>query len=236
MNRRLRCLAAGFVATIALGASAGAVAWAVQPPAGTPDLSKMTLQRADLGPAGTVADGYVKPTTDERAQYDRNFAGPSTTAGLKLAAIETDIILADSKTDARGLFHDLQVIYGSKLGHDLLAADIEKGNVGVTRRQIVFGKLRSIGVGAQSLLESITVHGAKRTGTEDVFTLRIAGVVANVLVVAGAPKLSASVPTALARTIALHITTVLAAGSTGPTGPTGSTGTTGPTGATGATG
>ncbi len=227
MTRRARSLAA--VAVILVLGATVAAAQALTPPAGTPDLSQMTLQSADLGPAAGVSSAYVKPPSKIVAQYDRNFTLTSTSAGVALDAIDTEILLAHTSAYAKSFFKELRTLYGSKFGHNLLAADIEKaaGPGRLTRKQIRFGTLRAIDVGDQSLLITITVRTRTRRLVEDVVALRVGGVVANLSIVAAAPKLAASVPTALATTVAGHVTSVLASGATGPTGPSGSTGATG---------
>jgi len=232
MNRRQRCLAGIAVAAIAAGGLSIAVAQAVTPPAGTPDLSLMTLQPADLAPGAVVTHSlYVKPSTHVIAEYDRTFGSATTTAGVKLTDLVTAVLLVDSTPEATRLYKALRLIYTSKLGHALLAAGIVKsaGKLsGVKPKDVHFAKPTSADVGAQSLLEAISIHVKHRTVAADLVVLRSDAVLAIVTAIVLRPHLDTSVVDGLAGTVATHITTVLAA--------TGSTGSTGSTGATGATG
>jgi hypothetical protein len=234
MNSRRRCLAAVAVATIAATGLVIAVAQAVVPPAGTPNLALMTLQPSDLAPGATIVSAYVPPGKKVRAQYDRNFTDARTTGGVALDGIYSELALSDSSTDAKEFFLGLALVYGSKDGRRIVAEDIIKGagkGSKLTLENVHFGKLHGIGVGAESLLESITVHAHSKALVADVVALRVQDVVVNLTVVGSGGKLAESVSTALASAIAGHITTVLASsGATGPTGPTGATGATGPTG------
>jgi hypothetical protein len=229
VNCRARSLAV--VATILVLGATVAVAQAITPPAGTPDLTQMTLQPADLAPGAQVASAYAKPPKQMIAEYDRNFAQVATSDGVALKGIDTQLLLADTTAAASGFFTELRTVYGSKAGHLLLAAEIAKSAgkaAHLKLKQIHFGKLHGIGVGAASLLVSITIRTKAVTLVSDVVALRIGAVIANLTIVAGKPRLAASVPSAIASAIAGHITTVLAAtGSTGPSGPTGATGATG---------
>ena len=235
MNRRQRCLAGAAVAAIAAGGLSIAVAQAVTPPAGTPDLSLMTLQPADLAPGATVTRSrYVKPSNHVIAEYDRAFGPAATTDGGKLAGVVPGVLLVDSTAEAKRLYKELRLVYTSKLGHAILAAGIVKSAgklAGVKLKNVHFAKPTSAGVGGQSLLQPISIHVKRRTVAADFVILRSDAVLAIVTVIVLRPHLDPSVVDGLAGTVAAHITTVLAA-----TGSTGSTGTTGSTGATGATG
>jgi hypothetical protein len=232
MNRRLRRLAAALVATIALGTLTLAAAQALTPPAGTPSLSAMALQSSDLAPGAQVQGAYVKPTAHLRAEYERNFAAATTRAGVQIDAIDTELLLADTPAYAKQFYRGLKLVYGSSFGRSLLTTELIRragSSAHLTRKQVHYGKLRGIGVGQASLLESIAIHTRTLTLFTWIAALRIDGVVANVTLVVRRRTLAAAVPTALATTVAEHITAVLAAsaGATGPAGPTGATGATG---------
>jgi hypothetical protein len=237
MNRRPRFLAAVSVATIAAGFLAVAIAQAVTPPPGTPDLSQMTLQASDLAPgAKTTLSRYVAPGTDTIAEYDRSFAGVTTSAGVKLTVLSTNVLLANSATNAKGLYKDVRLVYASKLGRKLLAEAIVKsaGKLsGVTAKDVHFAKSASAGVGDQSLNQPIAIRSKHKAVAADFVLLRIGDVLASVTIVVRRGQLDRSVATGLAATIGAHITAVLASGATGSTGTTGATGSTGATGATG---
>ena len=238
MNRRARTLATLAVAAIAAAGLSIAVAQALTPPAGTPDLAKMGVQSSDLGPGSKLtAASYVKAPTHVIAEYDRNFGPASTTAGVALAGVTSGVLLADSTADGRSLFKDYRLIFTSKLGREALAVEIVKGAgklSGVTLKDVHFGKQVSAGVGAQSLIQPLRVAVKHKGVAADFVVLRIGAVLASVTVIVTRPNLARSVVTALAKAVGSHIDAVLAAvGSTGPTGATGSTGSTGATGATG---
>jgi hypothetical protein len=235
MNRRPRILAAVAVAAIAAGGLSIAVAQALTPPAGTPDLAKMGVQSSDLGPGSTLLGGrYVKPSKHVIAVYDSGFGPASTTAGVALAAVTSGVALADSTADGRSLFKAYRLIFTSKFGRVALAAEIVKGAgklSGVTLKDVHFGKQVSAGVGAQSLIQPLTVAVKHKGTAADFVVLRIGAVLASVTVIVTRPHLPSSIATTLAKAVGSHIDAVLAAiGSTGSTGATGSTGSTGATG------
>lgn len=227
MNRRSRRLAAVVATTIATaGALAVAVAGAVTPPAGTPDLAQMTLQLSDLAPGASAAGSYSKPPKSFIAQYERTFTGASSTGGVPLYAIQAQLLLARTAANATSSFRTLRLVYGTKLGRALIAAAIAKGaGKAFNPKNVHFGKLASIGVGNESLLEPITLGVAGRRLAAAFVVVRVDRVLLNLSVLVRRPKLARSVMSGLASAVAAHITAVLAA--SGPTGPTGSTGATG---------
>jgi hypothetical protein len=247
MNRRLLHVAAA-TATIALSAGLQiASAQAVTPPTGTPDLALMALQPVDLQPGARVGiDAYQSPPSGFVAEYERQFGAATTTGGTALEGIQMQIMLANSTAGAKSFFTITRHVYGSRSGRALLANAIAAGRKGsnVKPGDVHFGKLRSIGVGQQSLLEPITLRVRSatnrfkpRTLAADVVVVRIDGVVVSLTVAGLTPTLAPSVASALAATVVSHITAVLAAsGSTGSTGTTGTTGSTAATGYTGVTG
>lgn len=244
MNRRLRCLAGAAVATIASGGLAIAVAQAVTPPRHAPSLAAMTLAVSDFAPGARVSSsGYVHPPSMAAADYNRIFTAVNTTAGVRLAGVSTALVLADTRAYARTLFDAARAVYGTRLGHGLLAAAIlrsDRNLAPVTLKDFSFGEARADGAGEQSLIEPIELRDRGHAVSADVVVLRVGRVAGSVTVVALRRALPPSVATALADTIAVRITMVLAStgstGSTGLTGPTGSTGSTGATGSTGSTG
>jgi hypothetical protein len=248
MNRRLLYVATA-TATIALGAGLQITsAQAVVPPTGTPNLALMALQPLDLQPGATLGtDAYLTPPRGFIADYERAFSAVTTTGGTPLEGIQMQVLLANSPAGAKSFFTILRRVYGSKSGRALLASEIVHGGgtgSGIKPGNIHFGKLRSIGLGQQSLLEPITVRITSatnrftpRTLATDAVVVQIDGVIVNLTVAALKPTLAPAVTTALAATLIAHVTTVLAAsGSTGATGATSSTGSTGTTGTTGAIG
>jgi hypothetical protein len=188
----------------------------------------MTLQASDLAPGAVVLGGYVKPGAKAVAVYDRNFTAATTTGGVKLELIQTQVALAVSTSDAISLFKGARELFGSKKGRSVLVAEIVAGaGASVPRASIKvhFGKLRELGIGDQSLLASVRLRIKQRASTFYAALLRIGSVVAIVEVITRKAHIAASVPTGLAQLVAGHVTAVLAAtGPTGPTGPTAATG------------
>jgi hypothetical protein len=216
-GRRIsRAIAAPAIAALALAACTAA-AEAYRPPSGTPDLAKMTLQSSDLARGATVLfTGYLDPGSglNLRAEYDRDFGSAATTAGVRLAQIQVYLTLADSTAYAKTLFAQLSPLYSSESGRATLALEVVPVSVEgfhPTPNNARFGRLRSAGVGQQSLLESGTITTKHATIVADFVSLRVDGVIASLAVVAAQPPLADSVAIGLARAVAAHITSVLAA-------------------------
>jgi hypothetical protein len=231
MKRRLtRLAAASLVAVVCAGTVAIAAALAVVPPAGTPDLPSMVIQPSDLAPgAPSASGGYVKPGKGLLAAYNSSFRDVTTTAGVRLAGVETSVALASSSANAHAYFKDLRAVYGSKKGRLLIAAEIAKGagaGAGLKRSDFSFARVRAVGVGDQSALEPFTMHIKGVKLAADLLVLRAGDVLANLTVVGLGGQLTPRVATALGATVAAHIAAVLA-GSTGASGATGATGATG---------
>ena len=209
--------AAAALAALAALALAVATAQAYAPPRGTPDLSKMTLQPGDLAHGAQVlVSQYFPPGSglQLQAQYNRDFGSAATSAGVRFTQIQTSITLAKTPAVAKIVFAQLPSIYGTQSGRAILATEVApitgKG-AGTTPKDARFGKPRAIGIGQQSLFEPATfvVNGAPIAA--DFAWLRIDGVIANLAFVAAGPKLSDAVAIALTRTVAAHISAVLAA-------------------------
>jgi hypothetical protein len=223
MKRLRHRIVAVVAAALALAVCTPAAAQAYSPPRGTPDLAKMTLQPSDLARGAMVlVSGYFDPGSglNLRAQYNRDFGAAATTAGVKFAQVQTSITLADSTAYAKTVFAQLPSIYGAQAGRATLAQEVipalGKGS-DATPNDARFGKLRSAGLGQQSLLESATITAKDATIAADFVWLRVDGVLASLAIVAAQPPLTDLVAIGLARTVAAHITSVLtAAGSSSP--------------------
>jgi hypothetical protein len=225
-RRRQRRFVAVAVVLAALAGGA-AIAGAVVPPTGTPDLADMALAPADFAPGSGGVGGYVKPAAGAVAQYDRVFVGPTTTGGLRLLEAASDISLLRKTSVAKDLFKDGRVLLSSRAD---LAALLEKGagsKVHIGPANVTLGKVRSVGAGQQSLVGTFTVRDNGRTVRAALALVRVDKIVGS-LTLSTVDRLPTSAASALTRTIAAHIATVLASvGSTGPSGPTGVTGATG---------
>jgi hypothetical protein len=212
-SRRPRRAAAAAVA-VSIAALAAASAQAFSPPKGTPDLSKMTLQTSDLGPgAKPIVSQYFDPGSglQLRAEYNRDWSAVSTTGGVKLQQVQTQITLATSPMWAQTVFGQLASIYGASSGHVDLIGNVDTGNGSTaTVKDAHFSKLRSIGVGQQSFYESATIATKGSTIVAGFAWVRVGAGMA--FIVVAAPKsLADSVPIALAKAVAAHMTTVLGA-------------------------
>ena len=211
-------LAAAAAALLAL-AVAVASAQAFSPPSGTPDLAKMTLQPSDLARGAQVlVSEYFPPGAGlrERAQYDRDFGAASTTSGVKLAQIQTEITLANSTSFAKVVFSQVQGIYGANDGRATLVTSVvpPAGPLSsATLKDAKFSKLAGIGVGQQSLFESATIRSKGATLVAGFVWIRVDAAFAFLTIVAAKPSLANSVPIAIAATVAAHMKSVLAGAS-----------------------
>jgi hypothetical protein len=213
MNRcTLRRVAA---AALAICALAAASAQAYSPPKGTPDLAKMTLQPSDLAPGATLlVNTYFDPGggLHLRAEYYRDWGAASTTGGVKLQQIQTQVTLATSTTWARTIFGQIPSIYGSSGGRGSLIDNIDAGNgSSATLKNAHFAKLRSIGVGQQSMYGSATITDNGSTIAAGFAWVRVDAAIAFLVVVSPKAPLADSVTIAIAKTLAAHMTSVLGA-------------------------
>jgi hypothetical protein len=201
-------------AAIVIAALAAASAKAFTPPKGTPDLSKMTLQTTDLAPgAKLLVSQYFDPGSGVqlRAEYNRDWGAASTTGGVKLQQVQTQITLATSTKWAQTVFGQLQPIYGASSGHLDLIGNVDTGNgTTATINDAHFSKLRSIGVGQQAFYESATIKTKGTTLVAGFAWVRVDAGIA-FIVVAAPKQLADSVTIALAKTVAAHMTSVLGA-------------------------
>lgn len=216
MSSPPRRLAAAAALALAL-AGAATTAQASTPPPGTPNLAKMTLQPTDLAPGAQVLlSAYFPPGSglNLRAEYNRDFGAATTTGGVKLAQIQAQVTLADTPAFAKTVFAQLPGIYGGAAGRATLAQEVipvTGAGSDATPKDAGFGKLRSVGVGQQSLFESMTLKSKGTTLAAGFVWLRVDGVLASLAVVATRPPVADSVSIALARTVAAHISAQLAA-------------------------
>ncbi|HEY1778721.1 MAG TPA: hypothetical protein VGG41_21370 [Solirubrobacteraceae bacterium] len=235
MRRRTVSLALA-LAAVALGVLVASAA-ALTPPAGTPNLALMTIQPSDLAAgAKPVLSAYATAPKNFAAAYDRNYASAKTSSGVALFGLNSQVLLAKTEGAAKGYFALERSIYRSKSGRRLLAKAIAQSsfNKGVAITVVGFGAFRSLGVGTQSLLQTMTLKVRGVRATADFIVLRVGSVVTSVTLLLINSKRSLAVAKQLAGDVADHIAAVLS--PTGPTGTTGASGTTGTSGTTGATG
>jgi hypothetical protein len=216
MDRRTtRRVVAAALATSALATSAlgAASAQAYTPPKGTPDLAKMTLQPSDLAPGATLlVNSYFPGGLHERDEYDRDWGVVSTTGGVKLQQLQTEITLATSTTWAHAVFGQVPSIYDSSAGRRSLIDNIDAGNgSSATLKDARFGTLRGIGVGQQSMYGSATIATKGSTIAAGFAWVRVDAAIATLVVVAPKAPLADSVTIAIAKTVAAHMKSVLGA-------------------------
>jgi hypothetical protein len=206
MNRRTPRHAS--ILALVLAALAAASAEAYSPPKGTPDLSKMTLQASDLAPgAKPLVSQYFDPGSGGqlRAEYDRDWGAASTTGGVKLQQVQTQITLATSTKWAQAIYGQVPGIFNASSGHLDLIGNVDTGNgSSATVKDARFGKLRSIGVGQQSFYESATITTKGSTLVAGFAWIRVGPAMA-FIVVAAPKQLADSVTIALAKTIAARM-------------------------------
>jgi hypothetical protein len=218
---------------LAVLAGGAAIAGAVVPPAGTPDLAAMALRPSDLAPGAVGKGSYIKPAAAAIAEWEVRFGAVETTAGAHLTAVANAIVLVHSAAFADKEIKAVAKEFDSKAVRRLIVASLasQAGVKGAASGHLTLGKIRSIGVGQESLLVPLVLRAAGRTTTTDL-TFVAQGAVVSDLVIAAKGRLAASVPIDLLTAVAAHIAAVFAGvGSTGPSGPTGATGATGTTGA-----
>ena len=223
MRRRTVSLAALGVA-VAFGVLVASAA-ALAPPAGTPDLSQMTIQPSDLAAGAKIGvDAYAKPPANFAAEYDRTFTVAATKAGVRMFGLDTQVLLANTPAVAVGFFTLERGIYRSKLGRRLLSKALESdtGKNGVKLTQVHFEKFRALALGSQAFVQAVLLKIKNVKAAADFVVLRDGSVVTTLTVVLVQPKRTLAVATELGKDFVTHITAVLAA--TGPTGPSGATG------------
>ena len=235
MRRRTVSLAA-LIAAVALGVLVASAA-ATSPPAGTPDLAKMAIQPSDLAP-GAVASigGYAKAPKNFTALYISRYNQATTTSGVALYGLETELLAGKTQGAAAGLFSLQRSLYHSKLGRKLLGKELvaELGKKGVSLKQVHFGHFGVLGSGTQSFVQPIVLNVKGVHAGADFVVVRVGSILSDVTMVLAKPAGALAVAKELGADVAAHIRAVLAGGgSTGATGPTSGTGATGATGATG---
>ncbi len=226
MVRRRRIVVA-FGASVVLASAAVATA-AVQPPAGTPDLSAMALQPSDLAQGAVVASqqGYVAPVSGFTAEYDGGFTTASTADGVSYYSIGDYLSIAPTASTVTTFFTAETAFFRSKRGRKLLdkviiAAAGRKAKL--KARDIKYGGGGSLGVGTGSFLETIGLK-TKHVRVHEDLVLFSQGTVYVLLVMAANP--GQTIPqgdaASLSTAIDSHIESVLA--TTGSSGSSGSTG------------
>lgn len=216
---RTLCLAVAICATLVTAALA------VAPPAGTPDLGRMTIQASDLAPgAQIVKDGYTSPPAGVVAGYSRDWRPATTAGGVRLAVASTAILLLPSAANAGTVLAGEKRIFKTKADRPLVARLIalNAGHSGVKAKDIGFGRLRTIAIGNAAFVLPLTLHFRGSHVAIDLFVVNVNDVVAEVVVLAGGRSAAAKGGRELTADVAAHVTAVLAAtGATGPSGPTG---------------
>lgn len=223
-TKRQRVLAAGAAAALALAAvAAGASAKPYIPPPGAPDLAKMALRASDFAPATKGRQSYVGfafyyPPSEapdiestltgagERLAYQSNIDRLTTTGGVKLLGVVTDVALFGTPASAHARFTAILGRYGSESGRRSL---VQLAGAGDKLKHA--GPLRSIEAGQEAALESLTVNTGSSTIVDDWVWLRVGAVDACVETGTAGPSSADSVAIGLARTVAAHITSVLRA-------------------------
>jgi hypothetical protein len=234
MRRRTVSLAS-LLAAVALGVLVASAA-ALTPPAGTPDLSAMTIQPSDLAPGAKLsAQSYLQAPHNFAALYERKYTTAMTTSGTALLGLDSQVLLGDNAGATRGLFSLERSLYTTKRGRALLAKQVasQSGKSGAKVKISAFGKFRLLRIGTQAFLQPITLKSGGESAGAVYVVVRVGSVLTNLTVGLLAPKQTLAVARELGGDLAAHIAAVLAAsGSTGATGTTGATSATGTTGAT----
>jgi hypothetical protein len=251
MRRPSRTVVAVAAVCACVAAFAAAVAQAVTPPGGTPNMAAMVVQRGDLGPGtGVAIGGYEKPQSGFIAAYTRTFGVAESRSGGSPFAEETELELAAKASTALKIVREEKALYSTKAGRALLGGLIvsrapKKDHV--TLKSLVFSAPVALHVGSDSFIESLSVKVKGFTGILRFATLDVSRVAASLIFESVGTLVPGSTVTGLSRAVAAHIRKALAksSGPTGstlpvgiiePTGPSGASGASGATGTTGATG
>ena len=148
-------------ATIAIAALAAASAQAYSPPRGTPDLAQMMLQSSDLAPgAAPVVNGYSDPGGAglQHREYDRDWLAGDRNRRREAPATSRRISRSTPRPHSRRPSSD-----GSRASTAQApwVADRQRRDAGngssATSKDARFSKMRSIGVGQQSIYGSATI-------------------------------------------------------------------------------
>jgi hypothetical protein len=149
------------IGTLALGGVAiGDARAAVQPSAGSPDLSQMALRVTDLPPGTTVRhEGYLHEK-GYVAAYDREF-GRTRVGAARLVSLESEVVLDKTADEASLTFFELQVAVAQKsvraqLGRDTLTAI--RGQPSVRVRRVTVGKPRTLHIGDGAVVLPATLR------------------------------------------------------------------------------
>lgn len=217
---RALCLAVVICATVVT------TALAVTPPAGTPNLSQMTIQAVDLAPgAKLVKDGYVAPASNVVASYTRAWQPAPTATGSPIISAISQILLLATPAKASTLFGAERRLLDSKADRPLLARIFSEGSHSkIKPKKVHFGRFRSLAIGDGAFVLPLTVRERRVSVTVDLDEVKVGDVLAELTVVAHSAKVARKGGEELATDVAGHISATLAAtGSTGPTGSTGRT-------------
>ncbi|HEY7966790.1 MAG TPA: hypothetical protein VID68_07165 [Solirubrobacteraceae bacterium] len=218
---RTICLAAAICATVTT------TALAVAPPAGTPDLSQMTIQASNLRPGAKIGtQGYGTPPAGIVADYSRDWTAAVTSSGVRLQLAGTSILLLPTPANAATVLAGERRIFGSKADRPLVARLFTQGaHSKIKPKDISFGRVRGVTIGDGAFLLPLTVHQGNHRIAVDIYEVEVADVVAENVIIAAHPKAAAKGGHELTVDVAANIQSVLAAtGTTGQTGPTGATG------------
>jgi hypothetical protein len=210
-------LSSALATGILLCAMAATAASAFVAPAGTPDLSKMVLQPADLALAGKVRQGYLA-APGFVAAYQRVFGPSIASNGQPLLAIYTKVWLAADANTATLQYAPVQGMFRSRAFDRSFARAIagSRGGRHRTRMTVRVGAISSPGVGDDSLLVPLRVGAQGLQIPIDVVLLRVDRTV-GLIVLIGMPNatISRATITGVAGSIADHIRAGLLPQSTG---------------------
>ncbi len=213
--------AAVLAVTVATLASAAAAAFAVTPPAGTPDLAKMTIRASDLQPGSIVStDGYQNPPSGFVAVYERDYKLAQLTHGGPVFALQTQVQLTASAALAHKVVQLERVEFGSQAGHRLLErAIVQSAGGSVKARNVRFGSVQRIAPGSGSFRLRVTLLLGARTVTAEIMDVGKGRVIELLVAVVPGRRVPSSLSLTLSGDVVRHIGATLASsGSTGATG------------------
>jgi hypothetical protein len=150
------CVTVGLGLALAVAAAAEAEAVAFTPPPGTPDLTKMIVQRSDLTSAGAPTwEGWN--TAGGILTYGRQY-GVSTLDGVRLVAVFSYMSLGENVDQATSVFANAAAALRSHSNaRAFVRIHLDPRNR--FRLKIAVGRLRRLGVGSAAIVFTASVRG-----------------------------------------------------------------------------
>jgi hypothetical protein len=213
---------------VLLGAAGTALATAVSPPPGTPNLALMVIQPSDL-PSGADCQGfgdvgYVTPQTGFSAAYQGDCRTRKTVDGVHGIRLEDYVAIAPGTTSTGNYVAGVAEELGTRQGRDdLILQDITNAPASehLKPKDFKFTGAGSADIGSSSFVETLTITTTSKHRKRENQAVIVAfadGATVGTVDLTGASEgepVPQSGAIALAKVIDTHIDTVLASPSSG---------------------